>query len=251
MSYDEPRGDREYARIHGLFVGINRYRHLGGRRNLEGAVNDARAVSEMAGHAFSTPPILLTDEQATRREILVQLERLMREAGEQDLVVFFCACHGDMKYGEFFLWPYDFDQRRFLATALPFRDVANAMGKPEVDTLAIIDACHAGAIGFDPNDLYQGKRSSVMLAAEPLELSQEHWYFEGGKHKRGVFTYGLAEQLKLAFTGDPSTDGTIAEVFRKAYEYTKRRTKNAQHPVMVGTLPADLKIRRRNPPAPA
>lgn len=247
MTYEaKVEGDREYSRVHGLFVGVNRYHHLGGRRSLEGAVNDALALSEALRPALSTEPVVLTDADASRRNILVAIERLMRESLDGDLVVFFCACHGDTKYGEFFLWPFDFDQRRFLATALPFRDVANAMGKPNVDTLAIIDACHAGAIGFDPKDLYQGQRSSVMLAAEPLETSKEFWFFEGGKQKRGVFTYGLVQQLASAFAEERS----ISEVFRRAYHYTKERTRNAQHPLMVGTLPADLKIRLRNPPAP-
>ncbi len=229
---------------HGLFVGIDEY-HVAPRINLDGCANDATHLSRAADPALTTN-VVLTNAKATRRAILDTVETVIEKCEEHDLFVFFCACHGATRYGEFFLLPADHDPRAFVGTALLFQDIANTMGsKEDVNTLTVIDACQSGAIGFDPARHNRGQRSSIAAASAPLEISREQEFEEVGR-KHGVFAYALIQQMdKLFQKGGPGL-GTIADAFVGAYDFTKRVTENQQHPVLVGTLPADLTIHTRD-----
>lgn len=236
------------ARAYGVFVGIDRYVNLPEDKQLGGAANDARRLSEAFAPALAAPPVVLSDDEATRANVLSQIEKALETLEPGDLFILFCACHGQSEYGEFFLWPHDHDRRRFLATALLFRDVANAMTKPGVMTLMIIDACQSGAVGFDPAKYEHGGSSSMMVASGPLESSKERPEVKGGP-KYGVFAYGLSLELQKIFGEGGAGEGTITEIFRGAYDFTKENAWNQQHPALVGTLPADLKIGRADHPA--
>ncbi len=185
---------------------------------------------------------------ARTEAILDNIEGTLAKSKKGDLFLFFCACHGAARYGEFFLLPSDHDPRAFLGTALLFQDIVNSMGSyKDVNTLTIIDACQSGAIGFDPGRLNCGQRSSIMAASAPLEVSNE---FKSKKDERnhGVFAYGLIKHLNEILAEGGS--GSISQLFNKAYYFTKTTTTGKsslqpQHPVMVGTLPASLMIRRK------
>lgn len=235
----------ETQEIHGLFVGIDEY-HIG-RQTLKGCENDATHLRNAAAPAL-TSEVLLTNKAATREAILDNIEGTLAKSKKGDLFLFFCACHGAARYGEFFLLPSDHDPRAFLGTALLFQDIVNSMGSyKDVNTLTIIDACQSGAIGFDPGRLNCGQRSSIMAASAPLEVSNE---FKSKKDERnhGVFAYGLIKHLNEILADGGS--GSISQLFNKAYYFTKTTTTDndslqPQHPVMVGTLPASLMIRRK------
>jgi hypothetical protein len=231
--------------VRGLFVGIDEYAIS--RRNLEGCVNDVEYLSA-AMQPVLQKTVKLTNADATRKNILREIHNTLEESDPGDLFVFFCACHGATKYGEFFLEPHDHDGRRFLANALLFQDIANSMGHyAHVNTLTIIDACKAGAIGFDPARHNCGQLSSIVAASASLEASNE---FERYGRPHGMFAYGLAHTLNR-FWKRTEESISIAELFDGAYSYTKKRSTEAndgytqpQHPVMVGTLPADLTMRK-------
>jgi hypothetical protein len=237
---------------HGLFVGIDEYKWGGKSINsLYGCANDARELSRAAGPALTTNDVIV-NEGATRKGILTSIESTLRDkCGSGDLFIFFCACHGEARYGEFFLWPHDHDSRTFLSTALLFQDIANMMGdREDVNTLIAIDACQAGAIGFEPADHTTGQLSSIMMAAAPMEVSQEYGEEDveneelSVSRRHGKFAYGLIENLDKVFSEGGQGAATIAQLFDLAYHSTKVASGNAQHPIMVGTLPASLVIRR-------
>lgn len=237
---------------HGLFVGIDEYK-WGGKsiNNLYGCANDARELSRAAGPALTTNDVVV-NEGATRKGILTSIERTLRDKCESgDLFIFFCACHGESRYGEFFLQPHDLDPRTFLSTALLFRDITDMLGdREDVNTLIAIDACQAGAIGFEPADHNTGQLSSIMAAAAPMEISQEYGEEDvenerlSVSRRHGKFAYGLIQNLDAVFAEDGHGAGTIAQLFDLTYQSTKVASGNAQHPIMVGTLPASLTIRR-------
>lgn len=236
----------ETQEVHGLFVGIDEY-HIG-RQKLKGCENDAFHLRNAAAPALTTN-VLLTNKAATREAILDNIEGILAKSKKGDLFLFFCACHGAAKYGEFFLLPSDHDPRAFLGTALLFQDIVNSMGSyKDVNTLTIIDACQSGAIGFDPGRINCGQRSSIMAASAPLEVSNEFKVkVKNIERNHGVFAYGLIQQLN-EILGEGGS-GSISHIFNKAYYFTKTTTTDndslqPQHPVMVGTLPASLMIRR-------
>ncbi len=229
-------------KVHGLFVGVDRY-DSARRIDLLGCANDARFLSEAMAPALTTNQRLLNPD-ADRKSILIEIQRIEDGCENGDLFVFFCACHGVARYGEFFMLPADHDPRAFLGTSLHFQDLANAVGsRPEVNSLIIVDACQSGAIGFDPAQHFRGQRSSIMVASAPLEISQEDEFEDVGR-PHGVFAYSLIKEFEKLFAKNGSGETTITEIFDAAYSRTKRLTGNEQHPLMVGTLPASLRVVR-------
>ena len=247
--------------VHGLFIGINHYPAMKDRRtnkrDLKGCANDAKYLAKAAAPILSTSHVL-TNEAATRSAILDRIEQMIRDAEDGDLFLMFCACHGGLRYGELFLEPSDFDQREFLGTGLLFQDVANAVGSRDgVRSLVILDACHSGAIGFDPASHNRGSESSIMVAAGPLEASQETRFDEAGeKHPlggdtgraHGVFGFSLMRQLDRFFGPDGPGKASIGDIFRGAYGATTKYVNHKHHPIMVGTLEASTTLERRKAP---
>jgi len=243
MALPTAQPGEDAAEVHGLFVGVDRY-DSARRIDLDGCANDARFLSQAAAPAL-TSNVVLTDGDADRSSILGRIEETIDKCAAGDLFVFFCACHGVARYGEFFMLPADHDPRAFLGTTLHFQDVANAVGSKEgVNNLIVIDACQSGAIGFDPAAHNRGQRSSIMMASAPLEVSQEEEFEDVGR-AHGVFAYSLIRQLDHVFSKGGPGSATVGEIFNGAYTRTKDLTKNQQHPIMVGTLPASLKVSRR------
>lgn len=233
-------------RVHGLFVGIDRYARVQpGSLDLRGCANDATYLSAAARPALEDSGRVLTDADARRRDILDAIESVIAEATNGDLFLFFCACHGVARYGQFFLLPADHDPRAFLGTSLLFQDIANVLGsKKGVNSLLIVDACQSGAIGYDPSRHNRGSLSSIMVAASPLEISKEDTFEHLGR-VHGIFAYWLIRKFEEIFAPDGPGEATIAEIFDYAYAATKRDSQNTQHPICVGTLPASLTVARK------
>jgi hypothetical protein len=83
-----------------LVVGIDQYAHLDDRYQLEGCVNDARAMAQVLIDRFGFPTgqvNLLTDEQATKAALLKALYDLAGRVGENDIVVFHYSGHGSQR----------------------------------------------------------------------------------------------------------------------------------------------------------
>jgi hypothetical protein len=84
-----------------LLVGINRYPRLAERYQLEGCVEDVRALSQVLVERHAFPPshvVELLDEAATRSGILGAMEDLLqRVGGEGDTVLFHYSGHGSQQ----------------------------------------------------------------------------------------------------------------------------------------------------------
>lgn len=84
-----------------LLVGIDRYPRLAERYQLEGCVEDVRALSQVLVERHAFPPahvIQLLDEAATRSGILGAMEDLLRRVvGEGDTVLFHYSGHGSQQ----------------------------------------------------------------------------------------------------------------------------------------------------------
>jgi hypothetical protein len=77
-----------------LLIGINKYQNV---PQLRGSINDIEAMRQvlLSRFGFSEEKIqILKDQQATRANILAALEKLVREAGPEDMVVIHFAGHG-------------------------------------------------------------------------------------------------------------------------------------------------------------
>ncbi|BCA54597.1 hypothetical protein W02_17370 [Nitrospira sp. KM1] len=178
-----------------LLVGIDHYdgghaadgpsrSSSGGRRtwpNLRGSVNDATAIRELLIRRFGfrhQDVILLTDEQATRAEILEQFKRhLIDSAQPGDLSIFFYAGHGsrirnsnstELDGKDETIVPADANRAQADRTIIDIRDkewdrLFTRVLDRGAKLTAIFDSCHSGSIS----------RGAVPTAAQVRFLEED------------------------------------------------------------------------------
>jgi uncharacterized caspase-like protein len=191
-----------------LAVGINAYK---GRNRLDCAVPDAKSISEALakqqgkGLYRKVQTKLLTDQQASRKDILAGLAWLKQNMKGNDLAVFFYAGHGakDKKTGKFYFLPLDLDPADLPKTAVSEDEVKAVLAQIPGKVLLLLDACHSGKIGVAGG--WSGKRPAddmqrdlasddygvvVICAAKEHEESEER-----AELGHGLFTTAILEAL--------------------------------------------------------
>ena len=139
-----------YSQSWGLVIGINKYKNV---EPLTYAVNDAEAVRDMLIENYGFPDeniTMITDEEATKENILDGFNEILEKAGEKDRVVVFYAGHGetyklpnggDMGY----LIPVDGNVENLYRSSIPMKsvyDIADMSYAKHI--LYLVDACYGG-----------------------------------------------------------------------------------------------------------
>lgn len=108
----------------GLFFGIDRYAspHINW---LSCAARDARALHAVFSDMFGAGAALLTDEAATKKAIEKELDRLVRLA-PGDFVILSFSGHGTRTHQ---LVPYDADISNLATTTISLEELANCFAK--------------------------------------------------------------------------------------------------------------------------
>ena len=207
---------------------------------------------------FPAPHVhVLTDQQATTRNIKEALNWIARRAKPNDLVVIYVATHGtprtlDSAGGANYLVTYDtaissagqFDEDAMYATAYPMVELADAVATRmrALRTAVILDTCYSGGSVKALNALQgalpdkppsaemltrmsQGTGRIVLTASQADEES-----LESGELQHGYFTYYLLEALKSGKGVTP-----LSQVFATAAQRVSQRVAAGgmrQHPVM-------------------
>ena len=165
----------------------------------------------------------LLNEQATRKNIMIQLNWLARSAGPDDMVVVYVATHGssrdvdtaDVNYiitHDTEIGPgKDPDPDTLFATALPMMDIANEVAtRVKARRAAIfLDTCYSGnAASKNVKLIAPGIANSAPSAATLDHIKQgagrmvfaasgtEEESLESESLKHGLFTYFLVEALR-------------------------------------------------------
>jgi hypothetical protein len=207
---------------------------------------------------------VLTDEQATTKNIKENLNWIARQAQQDDLVIIYVATHGtprtsDSAGGANYLVTYDteiktagiFSEDSIYATAYPMVELANAVATrmKALRTAVILDTCYsggsfknessrknessqspAGLANTAPstqmlNRMTQGTGRIVMAASQVDEES-----LESAELKHGYFTYFLLQAIK-----DGKGAALLSKVFSTAAQQVSQRAAAqglVQHPVM-------------------
>jgi hypothetical protein len=153
---------------------------------------------------------LLTDEKATRENILAQVgdKWLPRVAEPDDLVIIYVSSHGSPQTmdvgGISYLLAHNTDKESLYATGIPVQDLTR-MIKERVHCqriIVILDACHSGAAkaadkgifrshNINADAVCQGTGQLVICSSEPDQVS-----WESASYPNGVFTRHLIDGLK-------------------------------------------------------
>ncbi len=242
-------GGRSYHHAHGVFVGVDQVSGATEPRASDiGAENDVRLLAEALSTALHTSTSLV-GKQATRRTVLARLEDVMQAAAPGDLVIAYFAAETMQRQYELYLLPNDYEPHAFYATTVSFRLVSSVLGSvPGVKSLLILDACHAGGVGFDMSRYRAGSESCLMVSSGPDEYAAVAIMEAQGRH--GLFTWALVQAAR-EWQDREGAGWTMALIdwFDRAYtltlEYSDDRRSARQHPVLLGTLSPNLVIRAR------
>jgi len=136
-----------------LLVGINDY---GGVADLRGCLNDVTNLRNVLKqlYGFANDQVrVLTDQRATRDNILVRLEKMVKAARSGDLLVFHFSGHGSQirdrdgdelkDHMDELICPYDMDWDGVFITDDMLGEILNEL--PRGATMEVIlDCCHSG-----------------------------------------------------------------------------------------------------------
>ncbi|MCL5029188.1 MAG: caspase family protein [Bacteroidetes bacterium] len=190
-----------------LIIGINSYE--GYWSPLVNAVNDAKAFSEILENEYMFDTVItLIDKDATRNNIIHELELLTSNVKGNDNVLIYYSGHGQYKkeLNKGYWVPVD-AKSNSIADFISNNEVKTFMGGiPSKHTLLISDACFAGdifrgrsteSVPFNPNNLERyyrevySKTSRVALTSGGLEE-----VMDAGKEGHSIFSYYLIKALK-------------------------------------------------------
>lgn len=251
-----------------LVIGIGKFADLGVpalRFTTADANGIANALKDPTIGRFPPANVhVLTDEQATTKNIKEELNWIARHAQTNDLVLIYVATHGtprtvDSSGGANYLVTYDteisggsgINEDALYATAYPMVELANAVATrmKSLRTAIILDTCYsAGSIktpaangppiaSSAPSDqmlkhMTDGTGRIVIAASGVNEES-----LESPDLKHGYFTYFLLQALQKGKGKTP-----LSQVFASVARQVSQSV-NTQHPVMSRSSPdADFAI---------
>ncbi|MCB0595609.1 MAG: caspase family protein [Lewinellaceae bacterium] len=161
-------------------IGINDYVQF---RKLNNAVKDVADIYALLQEKYDLEPqhaILLTNEQATRKNIIATLDELKSRLAPNDKLLIYYSGHGHLDHWKKGYWiPTDAELNNTV------QYIRNSTLKeyiediPALHILLISDACFSGSL------FYQGEYRSSLVADE-LEKRKSRWALCSGRHDEEV-----------------------------------------------------------------
>lgn len=253
-------------RMWAVVIGISNYTHA---EPLLFAASDAQALAEFVksprgGGIPEDRVISLIEDQASRYNILVELEALQSQIEPGDSVYIYIAGHGHLtERGLGYFIPSDGNLRVPAATAVSFSVIKELVeiGLAHAHRRVLVtDLCNAGRIGPETSELAAQIRNVLnrelmeienpggaflnLLASQPTEPS---WERDDLGH--GVFTHVLLEALN----GKAAPEGEIvhaADVVRYVLAEVPKYTANQQNPMVNDDYDPELPLAHLALPGP-
>tara|TARA_R110000751_G_scaffold10055_4_gene37387 strand:+ start:8632 stop:13500 length:4869 start_codon:yes stop_codon:yes gene_type:complete len=231
------------------FFGVGVSDYAIARQNLDYAHKDAleleKQLKRQEGVLFSKVNTkVLVNEDATERNIRIEMNDFLRQASAEDVIIVFLAGHGVQDNEQnLYLITHDGDiDRPYTGMQIDkFRDFLS--GRPiNQKALFLMDICHAGTAGprrrgritaeDAVRELSAGTGTIVLASSTGAQSSLEDESFGGG---HGAFTAALLEGLKGQADKDAGDRNGFTSV-QELISYTARRvpqmTQGQQHPTI-------------------
>jgi hypothetical protein len=217
LNVAEEKKALQVGSYYALLIGIDNYK--GEWAKLDNAVRDAQALEELLKKKYKFDAFrTLFNEQATRENIITELEFLIKNVKENDNVLIYYSGHGDFKQelNKGFWVPID-AKTASTAQCISNNDIQTYLGGiKSKHTLLISDACFSG-------DLFRGKTMTI-----PYEESGKYYskiynltsrkaitsggvepVMDGGKDGHSIFAYYMLKSL----TSNESSMYDAAQLF--------------------------------------
>ncbi|HSS20367.1 MAG TPA: caspase family protein [Pyrinomonadaceae bacterium] len=202
-------------KLYVLAIGVSQYQN--DAYSLKFAAKDATdfaaAAASQKGLLYRDVVVkILTNDQATKDNVLDGLDWIRKETTSKDVAMVFFAGHGiNDQSGVYYFLPYNTDLERLLRTGVPFTDIKTTVQSLAGKTLFFIDTCHSGNVlggrrGLADdlngviNELASAESGAVVFAAS----TGNQYSLEDVKWNNGAFTKALVE----GFTGRADYGGT-------------------------------------------
>ena len=233
-----------------MAIGVSQYRNPD--INLSFAADDALAIEELfkrqgKGLYGTIKTRVLTNEQATKNDVLDGLDWLEKETTQRDVAVIFIAGHGLNEKGNYYFLSHDTNPKQLRRSAVNWRDFRDIISYLPSKVLLLADTCHSGAIlgqgrrALGTNSITQavkelmeaGSGQVIMTAATGASYS-----FERPEWGHGAFTKALLEGLgggKKGLQADYDKDRvvTIKELDLYVTKRVKQLTEGRQKPTTI------------------
>lgn len=251
VELDRPRQAGAAAPRLWLFAaGVSQYADA--KQNLQFAHRDAeelaKALKGQEGKLYSQVNTkVLTNAQVAKGSLDTEINRFLRQASEQDLIVVLLAGHGVQDNDQTLYFMTHDAQVDEPFSGLDVARIRNILRSrpPNQKALLLLDICHAGALGEGRRgsvsaedaikQLSQGTGVMVLSSSTGRELSNEGAQYRGG---HGAFTAAVLEGLEGAADSQAGNrDGVVS--LQELTTFVMRRvpelTRNAQHPTTPST----------------
>lgn len=240
------------AKFCGLFIGVDRYRSAE-INELRCAQRDAEALYSIFSDTLGTEGAkLLTNEDATRQNIVDDIKGRLFSVAPEDFVVISFSGHGS---DDHFIVTHDADPYNFSASTIALSELVELFSQiPAKNVLLILDCCFSGGAGarvfhheiakrgIESTDALLNKISGtgriIFTASGPLEEA-----IEDRRRGHGLLTQYLIEAL----LGVPEVLENGAIKFYSLLEYVTQRVtvgaeiyRHKQSPAFRGTLDGEV-----------
>ena len=213
------------AKTYVVCIGVQNY--PGRENDLTLPVKDAIAMKQLFERNGNAEVILLTDQRATRANIVKAMKQLFGKATPSDAVAIYFSGHG----AKGALTAYD--------EHLNYKVLRDIFVKSKAGRrFALIDACHSGSMRKNSNnEQLRGKNIMFFLSSRTNETSIEHLTL-----KNGIFTNFLLKALKGG--ADANKDRVVSA--KELYDFVSsgviKESKGEQHPVMWGDFSNNMPV---------
>jgi WD40 repeat protein len=222
----QPRDPHLYI----LSIGIDQYKDSS--VNLKYAVKDAKDLEEKINRQSMTlyrPEnihfSLITDNDATKENILNKVSNLSAAIQPQDSFILFVAGHGVLLQNQYYMLTHEFNGQVHDASMISSNEIVEMSKKiKSLSQLLIFDTCHAGGVDTIISGLYDA-RMSVLAKKMGLHIyasASDKQTALDGYRGNGLFTHTLLDGLNNNRQADKNQDGRVTVA--GLGDYAKRRT---------------------------
>ena len=227
-------------KLYVLAVGVSKYEDK--NLTLQFAAKDARDFAESllkqrGGLYRDVVAKVLTDEKATKDEIIDGFDWVSKETTTKDIAIVFLAGHGvNEKGGVYYFLPVNANIDRLRRTGVPFTEIKNTVASLAGKTILFIDTCHAGNVmgargtATDimgvVNELASAENGAVVFASS----TGKQYSFEDPNWGNGAFTKAVVEGMngKADYSGKGRITINMLDLY--VSERVKELTRGQQTP---------------------
>ena len=243
-------------KLYVLAIGVSKYEDK--NLTLGFAAKDAKDFAESflkqkSGLYRDVVAKVLTDEKATKDEIIDGFDWISKETTSKDVALVFLAGHGiNDSGGVYYYLPVNTDMEKLRRTGVPFTEMKNTVASLAGKTILFIDTCHAGnvmgarAVATDitgvVNELASAENGAVVFASS----TGRQYSFEDPNWGNGAFTKAVVEGIngKADYTGKGKITINMLDLYisERVKELTRgKQTPATAKPQTIPDFPLALK----------